>query len=94
MKTKTPYDIVKRPLMTEKSTKSREKYNTYIFEVDINSNKPEIKKAIEAIFQVKISEIKTMIMSGKPKRTKFQVSHRSNWKKALVTIKEGRIDIL
>lgn len=92
---KTPYDIVRRPLLTEKSTKSKDKLNAYMFEVDIHSNKDTIKKSIEVIFPVKVAAVRTMIMKGKPKKSRFAVSNQPNWKKAVVTLKEGyRIDII
>lgn len=91
---KSPYDIIRKPLMTEKSTQSKEKLNSYIFEVAIKSNKPEIKKAIETIFPVKVARVRTMMMKGKPKKYRFQVIHKSDWKKAIITLKDGRIDII
>ena len=92
---KTPYDIIRRPLLTEKSTKSKDKLNAYMFEVDLHSNKHDIKRSIETIFPVKVAEVRTMIMKGKPKRSRFAVSHQANWKKAVVTLKEGfRIDTI
>jgi large subunit ribosomal protein L23 len=92
---KTPYDVIIKPLMTEKSTKSKEKQNSYMFAVNLDSNKPEIKEAIEYVFKVKVDKVRTMVMKGKPKRYKFKKSYQQNWKKAMVTLKEGsRIDIL
>lgn len=92
---KSPYDIIKRPLVTEKTTKGQEKYQTYTFEVDIKANKSQIKQAIETIFPVKVKKIRTIIMKGKPRRFRFRISHQSDWKKAMVTLKEGyRIDVI
>ncbi|MBI4834163.1 MAG: 50S ribosomal protein L23 [Planctomycetes bacterium] len=92
---KTPYDVIIKPLMTEKSTKSKEKQNAYIFAVNLDSNKPEIKEAIEKAFTVKVDKVRTMVMKGKPKRYKFKKAYLQTWKKAVVTLKEGsRIDIL
>jgi len=93
---KSAYDIIKRPLLTEKSTKSKDKFNSYCFQVDIHSNKAQIKKAIEEVFPaVKVEKVKTMIIKGKPKRAKTFIMHQTDWKKAIVTLKEGnRIDII
>lgn len=92
---KSPYDIIKRPLVTEKVTKGEEKHQTYTFEVDIKANKPEIKRAIETIFPVKVKKVRTLIMKGKPRRYRFRISHQSDWKKAMVTLKEGyRISVI
>ncbi|MFH1223733.1 MAG: 50S ribosomal protein L23 [Pseudomonadota bacterium] len=84
------YDVIKRPLMTEKSTFIGEKQNSYIFEVAVDSNKHEIKKAVEHLFSVKVVDVNTMVMHGKMKRVggKFQ-GRRSKWKKAVITLKEG-----
>jgi len=92
---KSPYDVIIKPLMTEKTTKSKEKQNAYMFAVHLDSNKPEIKEAIEKVFSVKVNKVRTMVMKGKPKRYKFKKVYQQNWKKAVVTLKEGsRIDIL
>ncbi|MEK7449759.1 MAG: 50S ribosomal protein L23 [Planctomycetota bacterium] len=92
---KTPYDIIVKPLVTEKVMKETEKGRTYTFEVNLQSNKPEIKKAIENIFSVKIDDIRTITMKGKPKRYRTKIGYTSDWKKAMVTLKEGqRIDII
>lgn len=84
------YDIIKRPLMTEKSTAIGEKQNAYVFEVSRDADKVEIKNAVEKLFEVKVEDINTMIMHGKLKRVSGNhVGRRSKWKKAIVTLKEG-----
>ena len=84
------YDIIKRPLMTEKSTSIGEKQNAYVFEVSKDSDKEEIKHAVEKLFDVKVDNINTMVMHGKLKRVGGKhVGRRSKWKKAIVTLKEG-----
>jgi len=84
------YDIIKRPLMTEKSTGIGEKQNAYVFEVSHDADKVEIKRSIEKLFDVKVQDINTMIMHGKLKRVAGKhVGRRSKWKKAIVTLKEG-----
>jgi large subunit ribosomal protein L23 len=92
---KSPYDIIIRPLVTEKSSVGSKNHNTYFFAVQPSANKPEIKKAVETIFSVKVDRVNTIAMKGKPKRYKVRVGKRPDWKKAMVTLKEGqRIDVL
>ena len=80
------YDIVKRPVITEQSMESVAD-KKYVFEVDINANKTEIKAAIEAIFEVKVAKINTIRMQGKVKRTgAYPAGRRSAYKKAIVTL--------
>jgi len=84
------YDIIKRPLMTEKSTSIGEKQNAYVFEVSRDADKIEIKTAIEKLFDVKVEKINTMVTHGKLKRVGGKhLGRRSKWKKAIVTLKEG-----
>lgn len=91
---KSAYDIIRRPLMTEKSTKLSEK-QVYTLEVDSSANKNQIKEAVESIFNVKVAKIRTTIMKGKPRRYRFRIGYKSDWKKAYITLKEGqRIDIV
>lgn len=92
---KSYYDIIKQPLVTEKVTKEMEKHQTYTFEVHNAATKPQIKQAIEHIFPVKVARVRTMIMKGKPRKYRMMLSHQSNWKKAVINLKEGhRIDIV
>lgn len=84
------YNIVKRPIVSEKSSLLTETLNTYAFEVDKKARKQEIKEAIEKLFNVEITAVKTMVVHGKYKRTSKAVFKKSNWKKALVTLKEGQ----
>jgi large subunit ribosomal protein L23 len=79
--------IVRKVLITEKGTVLRETRNQYFFEVDRNANKIEIKRAIEAIFSVKVSDVRTMQLRGKVKRQGRWVGKRNDWKKAIVTLK-------
>jgi large subunit ribosomal protein L23 len=88
------YEIIKRPVISEKSTALAELGNRYVFEVAPASTKPEIRDAIEQLFSVKVSSIRTMIMQGKNKRMGRNAFKRSNWKKAIVTLAAGnRIDL-
>ena len=80
------YDIVKRPVITERSMENIAD-KKYVFEVDINANKTEIKAAVEAIFGVKVAKVNTLIVGGKVKRTgAYPAGRRSAYKKAVVTL--------
>jgi len=84
---KTVYDIIRRPIITEQSMEGvgRKKY---VFEVDREANKFEIKKAVEEIFGVKVAKINTINYKGKLKRQGVYVGRRPDWKKAIVTLTE------
>ena len=87
------YDIIKRPLITEKTSIQKEAANQVSFEVDRRSNRVEIKRAIEKIFNVRVSSVKTMQVKGKIKQRGRIVGKRKDWKKAIVTLLPGeRID--
>ena len=79
--------IVKRALITEKGTVLREVRNQYFFEVARDANKIEIKRAVEAIFNVKVKAVQTLQIRGKIKRQGRYAGKRSDWKKAVVTLK-------
>lgn len=81
--------IILKPLVTEKSTDLRVKEDKYAFEVDLQANKPEIKKAIEELFKVNVVGVHTMIVHGKVKRMGRFEGKRPNWKKAIVSLKKG-----
>ncbi len=86
---KSPYDIVLSPIVTEKSMDLLNE-NKYTFRVAKDANKSEIKKAVEAIFDgVQVESVNTMNMLGKTKRVGMKVGKRIDWKKAIVTLKEG-----
>ena len=83
---KNVYDIIKRPVITEQSMENVAD-KKYVFMVDINSNKTEIKAAVEEIFGVKVSKVNTVRMQGKVKRTgAYPAGKRSDYKKAIVTL--------
>ena len=87
------YEIIKRPLNTEKTNIQKEVANQVTFEVDRRANRIEIKRAIETAFQVKVAGVQTMQIKGKTKRRGRFVGKRRNWKKAIVTLAPGeRID--
>ncbi|MBY0469686.1 50S ribosomal protein L23 [bacterium] len=84
------YEVIKRPVISEKSTALAEVGGKYAFEVDIKANKFEIKDAVQKMFNVKVREVRTMIVHGKMKRAGQFMAKRPNWKKALVTLTEGQ----
>ncbi len=84
-----PRNIVISPIITEKSSNQMERTNTYSFKVSINANKIEIKHAIEKIFSVKVLDVNTIRMLGKPKRLGRYSGKRPDWKKAIVTLRAG-----
>jgi large subunit ribosomal protein L23 len=85
--------IIRRPLITEKSTRQKEESRQYIFEVDRDANKIEIQSAVERLFKVKVIQVRTSKVLGKVKRLGRKQGKRMDWKKAIVTLQEGdRID--
>jgi large subunit ribosomal protein L23 len=89
---KNPRDIIIRPIVSEKSYGLIDE-GKYTFEVDPRSNKTEIKNAIEKIFDVKVASVNTANRPGKTLRTKFGLGKRKDTKRAIVTLREGTIDI-
>ena len=90
---KEPHHIIRRPLITEKSTQLKEANRQYVFEVLEAANKVEIQSAVERLFKVKVTEVRTANVLGKLKRLGRKYGKRPDWKKAIVTLKEGdRID--
>ena len=88
-----PYDLIRRPLITEKTNIQKESYNQITFEVDRNVNRVEIKGAIQDIFNVKVASVKTMQVKGKTKQRGRIIGKRRDWKKAIVKLMPGeRID--
>ncbi|GAB4170557.1 MAG: 50S ribosomal protein L23 [Geothermobacteraceae bacterium] len=86
---KPVHQILKRPLITEKTSMIREGGNTVAFEVARDANKIEIKQAVEKAFDVKVENVNTVLVAGKVKRFGRNFGKRSNWKKAYVTLAEG-----
>lgn len=86
---RTVYEVIRRPIISEKSTALAEVAGRYAFEVALQANKHEVKDAVQRLFNVKVRNVHTMVMHGKVKRVgRFEVK-RPNWKKALVTLAEG-----
>jgi large subunit ribosomal protein L23 len=89
------HQIIRRLLVTEKSTTARDESNKYVFEVDRKANKVEISKAVEKLFKVKVVDVHVMHVLGKKKRTGRIMGQKSSWKKAIVTLTAGnRIEII
>ena len=87
------YDVVLSPHITEKSTMLSE-HNAVVFKVANDASKPEIKEAVEALFNVKVTGVNTVVTKGKSKRWKGKPYTRSDFKKAIVTLAEGQtIDV-
>ena len=86
-------EIIKRPLITEKTSIQKELYNQLTFEVDRRANRIEIKQAIEKVFNVRVSDVKTIQVTGKTKQRGRIIGKRRDWKKAIVKLMPGeRID--
>ncbi|MBW1892777.1 MAG: 50S ribosomal protein L23 [Deltaproteobacteria bacterium] len=83
------YDIIKRPISTEKTTLQKEMLNQVTFEVDRRANRLEIEKHVEAIFNVRVASVKTMQVKGKKKQRGRITGRRKNWKKAIVKLMPG-----
>lgn len=83
-------DIIKRPLvLTEKGNILRETQNQFLFEVDRRANKIQIRQAVETLFKVKVTEVRTLIVRGHMRRMGRGYEKSRNWKKAIVSVKEG-----
>ncbi len=80
------HQVVIRPLVTEKGTRTSATLNAYPFQVHPEANKFEIKNAIERIYNVKVREVRTANRKGKPRRTRFKRGLTSHWKKAVVVL--------
>ncbi len=83
------YDVIKRPVITEKTTIQKETHNQVTFEVDRHVNRVEVKRAIEELFKVRVAAVRTMQIQGKVKRRGLILGKRRNWKKAVVTLMPG-----
>jgi large subunit ribosomal protein L23 len=87
------YDVIRKPIVTEKATMASEN-RAVVFEVAIDSNKPLIKEAVEALFGVKVKAVNTVVTKGKQKRFRGMLGKRRDVKKAYVTLEEGNtIDV-
>lgn len=83
------YDVIKKPLITEKTTLQKDEKNVVAVVVNNDANKIQIKQAAEKLFKVEVSGVRTVNMAGKVKRTGRNIGKRSNWKKAYISLNEG-----
>ena len=86
---RNPHEVLIKPIVTERTTNLMEQ-NKYTFKVDKDANKIEIKYAVETIFKVNVTDVKTMNVQGKFKRQGRTGGYRPDWKKAIVTLKDGQ----
>ena len=82
------YTLIKSPIITEQTAQLGEKLKQVVFKVDLSANKRDIKKAVEALFKVKVINVTTSVVKGKTKRNRFGVYKKSNYKKAFVSLSE------
>src|SRR5436309_6976560 len=85
----TVYNVIKRPIITEKGLTLKERDRTLCFEVDDNASKQQIQEAVEQLFKVKVEAVRTMVVPGKMRRRGKYSGYRPDWKKAYVTLREG-----
>ena len=86
----TVYDVIKKPIVTEKAMDAKEELNQVIFAVDPRANKYQIKEAVEKLLEVKVKDVRTMNYKGKVKRFGRNVGRRKDWKKAIIVLEEGQ----
>jgi large subunit ribosomal protein L23 len=84
-----PRQVILRPLMTEKSMRLKDEQNTVTFQVRPDASKIEIRQAVEAVFSVKVADVRTASFEGKLKRMGRHQGRRADWKKAIVTLRPG-----
>ena len=85
----TIYQVIKRPIITEKGLTLKEQDRTLCFEVDDKASKQQIQEAVEQLFKVKVQQVRTMTVPGKMRRRGKYSGYRPDWKKAYVTLREG-----
>lgn len=85
----TIYEVIKRPIITEKGLSLKEQDHTLCFEVSDKASKTQIKEAVERIFSVKVKAVRTMTVPGKERRRGKYSGYRADWKKAYVTLRDG-----
>ena len=86
------YEIIREPIITEKTTFMKDERQVLCFKVDRRATKDEIKRAVEEIFEVKVGSVRTLHVRGKQRRLGRQLGKRPDWKKAYVTLKHGSIE--
>jgi len=83
-----PYQVIIKPLVTEKGTYLSEELNAYTFEVNPGATKTDIKRAVQELWEVRVDSVRTQNRKGKPRRTRYGIGHTRNWKKAIVVLHE------
>jgi large subunit ribosomal protein L23 len=87
-------NVIIKPLVTEKSTHQQQTRNAYAFQVHRDANKLQIKQAVEQLYNVKVTDVRTMNRKGKPRRARYKLTTTSDWKRAVVVLDENsRIDL-
>jgi large subunit ribosomal protein L23 len=87
-------NVIIKPLVTEKSTHQQTTRNAYAFQVHADANKLQIKHAVEKIYDVKVTDVRTMNRKGKPRRSRYKITKTSDWKRAVVVLDENsRIEL-
>jgi len=88
------YSVIKGPCLTEKGDQLQEYFGKAVIKVDRRANKIQIKKAVEEVFKVKVANVRTASVRGKQKRVGRYTGRAPDWKKAYITLKEGKINFL
>ena len=83
------YEVLRRPILTEKTSYQADELGRYTFEVDVRANKQQIRSAVEGVFDVTVEQVRVMNVHGKTRRFGRHVGRTSEWKKAIVTLAEG-----
>ena len=87
-------NVIIKPLITEKTTHLQQTRNAYAFQVAAWANKPQIRDAVQRLYNVKVTDVRTMNRKGKPRRSRFKMTHTSDWKRAIVVLEENsRIEL-
>jgi large subunit ribosomal protein L23 len=86
----TLYEVIRRPLITEKGQDKKDNERTLVFEVAAGANKTQVKQAVEKLFKVKVDDVRTATFEGKMRRRGKFMGYRSDWKKAYVKLKDGQ----
>jgi large subunit ribosomal protein L23 len=84
------YEVIRRPLVTEKGVDKKDNERTLVFEVSAEANKTQVKQAVEKLFKVKVDDVRTANFEGKLRRRGKFTGYRSDWKKAYVKLKDGQ----
>jgi len=84
------HDVIRRPLVTEKSSIGRDEHNLATFAVDPRANKHDIRRAVEQLFEVRVVDVRTMRQPRKKRRVGTKIGRRAEWKKAIVQLEEGQ----